>query len=64
MPPASSLQATELLVRGEGGTQRERDLMKAVPEQEGINQLVGTVKLQVRRASFWYFVFASPHGDT
>lgn len=27
-------------------TQRERDLMKAVPEMDGINSMVGTVKLQ------------------
>lgn len=40
-------QATELLSRGADVTQRERDLMKASPEQEGISSMVGTVKLQV-----------------
>ncbi len=41
------VQATELLSRSAEASARERDLMKAVPEQEGIMALVGTVKLQM-----------------
>jgi hypothetical protein len=40
-------QAQELLMRGAEVQQRERDLMKAVPEPDMINAMVGTVKLSM-----------------
>ena len=41
----AGVQALELLIRGPDVTPRERELLKAVPEMEVINAMVGNVKL-------------------
>ncbi|KAF6266599.1 hypothetical protein COO60DRAFT_5463 [Scenedesmus sp. NREL 46B-D3] len=38
-------QAVELLARGQEGLQRERELMRAVPDADMVNAMVGTVKI-------------------
>lgn len=38
-------QAVELLARGQEGLQRERELMRAVPDMDMVNAMVGTVKI-------------------
>jgi hypothetical protein len=38
-------QAVELLVRGQEALQRERELMRAVPDADMVNAMVGTVKI-------------------
>ena len=40
-------QAVELLVRGADVSLREKELMKAVPEQETISAMLGGVKISV-----------------